>query len=144
MRLERDDAPDSGRGSGPTRPVDILLLSWRGDRHCCVDVVGVSPARYTRRQAVEALRVVQEAKRVKYAETCLAHGFDFPTFCFSVLGSFGPAAEEIITRFCPRYVSNARIRPWEAHQWVYHRMSSLVMRGVAEQFICRQSSDFGW
>ena len=43
LRLERDDALASGRGSGLTRPVDILLFSWRRDRRCCVDLVGVSP-----------------------------------------------------------------------------------------------------
>ena len=100
--------------------------------------------RFSWRQAVEALRLVHIAKRAKHAGTCLAHGFDFAPVSFSVLGSFGPTAEEILTRFCQQYVSHARIRPWEAHQWVYHRLSFAVMRGVVEQFVRRQSSDFGW
>ena len=100
-------------------------------------------ARSSWRQAVEALRLVQEAKRAKHAETCLAHGFDFAPFTFSVLGSFCPVAEEILTRFCKRYVSHAHIRPWEAHQWVYRHLSFTIMRGVAEQFVRRLSSDFG-
>ena len=144
LRLEPDDAPASVRGSGLSRPAKILLFSWRGDRHCCVDLVGVSPARSNWQQAAEALRLVQEAKCAKHAETCLAHGFDFAPFSFSVLGSFGPTAQEVLTRVCQRYVSHARIRPWEAHQWVYRRLSFAVMRGVAEQFVRRQSSDFGW
>ena len=62
LRLEPDDAPASVRGSGLSRPAKILLFSWRGDRHCCVDLVGVSPARSNWQQAAEALRLVQEAK----------------------------------------------------------------------------------
>ena len=27
-----------------TRPANILLYGWRGDRHSCVDLLGVSPA----------------------------------------------------------------------------------------------------
>ena len=61
LRLEREHAPASGRGSGLTRLSYILLFSWRGDRHCCVDLVGVSPARSKLRQAVQALRLVQKA-----------------------------------------------------------------------------------
>ena len=98
LRMERDDAPVSGRGSGLTRPANILLFSWRGDRHCCVNLVGVSPARSSWRQAAQALRLVEEAKGAKHAETCLTHGFDFAPFSFSVLRSLGPAAEEILTR----------------------------------------------
>ena len=90
--MEHDDALVSGRGSGLTRPVDILIFSLRGDRHCCVDLVGVSPTHFSWRQAAEALRFVQEAKRAKHTETCLAQGFKFAPFSFSVLRSFGPAA----------------------------------------------------
>ena len=66
---ERDDALASRRGSGLTRPADILLFSWRGDQHCCVDRVGVSPTHSGWQQAAEALRLVQEAKRANHAET---------------------------------------------------------------------------
>ena len=55
MQLEREDALVSGRGSGRTRPANILLVSWRGDRHCCVVLVVVSPAGSNWRQAAEAL-----------------------------------------------------------------------------------------
>ena len=70
------------------------------------------------------LRLVQEAKHGKYAETCLAHGLDLAPFSFSVLYLFGPVAEEILTRVCQRYISHAHIRLWEAS-----------MRGVVEKFI---------
>ena len=60
------------------------------------------------------------------------YNFDYVQFSFSVLGSFGPAAEEIFARVCLRYVSQVRMRPREAHQWVYYRLSFIVMRGVAE------------
>ena len=43
--LERDDAPASRHGLGLTRPVFILFFYWRCDRHCCVDLVGVSLTR---------------------------------------------------------------------------------------------------
>ena len=97
LRSERDDAPIFGHGSGLTRPADIVLFSWRDDQHYCFDLVRVSPAYYSCRQAVKALRLVQEARCVKRAETCLSHGFDFAPFSFSVLGSFAPTSEEILT-----------------------------------------------
>ena len=28
--------------------------------------------------------------------------------------------------------------------WVFRRLSLSIMRGVAEQFVCRQLTDFGW
>ena len=58
LRLQRDDSSQSGRGSGLTRPADILLYSWRGDSHCCVDLVGVSPARGGWRDAASALALL--------------------------------------------------------------------------------------
>ena len=76
----------------------VILLFDRGDRHSCVDLVGVSPTRSSLRQAVEALRLVQEAKCAKHAETCLAHGLDFAPFNFSTSRLFGPTAQEILTR----------------------------------------------
>ena len=72
--LEREDAPVSRRCSRLTRLADILLFSWLGDRHCCVDLVGASEAR---RLATEVLGLIQKAKLAKHAQTCLAHGFDF-------------------------------------------------------------------
>ena len=144
LRLARDDAPFSGRGSGLTKPADILLYAWRGDRHCCVDLVGVSPARMGWRDATSALFSVEQGKSDKHARSCISHGFDFSPFGFSTFGSFGPAAEELLDRVCRRYVSHAHIPPWEAHPWVYRRLSFSIMRGVAEQFVRRQSADFGW
>ena len=96
------------------------------------------------RQAAEALRFVQEFKRAKNVETCFAHGLNFATFSFSVLESFCPACEEILTQVCQPYVSHMLIRPWEAHKWVYHRFSFDVMSGVAEEFVRHESLDFGW
>ena len=83
-------------------------------------LVEKSRTRSNWRQEVEALHLVQEAKRAKHGETCLANGFDFAPFSFSVVWSFGHAANEILTR-----VYHARIRPWEAHLWVYRGLSLL-------------------
>ena len=107
LRLERDASSQSGRGSGLTRPADILLYSWRGDSHCCVDLVGVSPARGGWRDAASALLSVEQGKRDKHAHICRSHGFDFIPFGFSSLGSFGPAAEALLSRICQRYSSHA-------------------------------------
>ena len=60
QRLSRDEGPESGRGSGLTRPANILLYGWRGDRHCNVDLVGVSPARRGWRDAASALTIVKQ------------------------------------------------------------------------------------
>ena len=119
LRFERDVSLESGRGSGLTRPADILLYSWRGDSHCCVDLVGVSPARSGWRDAAAALPSVEQGKRDKHSATCRSHGFDFIPFGFSTFGSFGPAAEELLSRICQRYSSHARIPEWEAHAWCF-------------------------
>ena len=39
LRFVRDEAPESGRGLGLTRPANILLYLWRGDSHFCLDLV---------------------------------------------------------------------------------------------------------
>ena len=69
QRLSRDEGPESGRGSGLTRPANILLYGWRGDRHYCVDLVGVSPARGCWRDVAFTLASVEQAKRDKHTHT---------------------------------------------------------------------------
>ena len=93
----------------------FLLYGWRDDHHCCVDLVGVSPARGGRRDAASAVARVEQAKRDKHAQTCLSHRLDFVPFGFSVLGSFSLAAQELLDRICQRYRRHARIADWEAH-----------------------------
>ena len=84
VHLSRDEGPESGWGSGLTRPADILLYCWRDDRHCCVDLVGVSHARVSWHDAASALAIVEQTKRDKHTQTCASHGYDFVPFGFSV------------------------------------------------------------
>ena len=116
----------------------------RDDRHCCVDLVGVSPARGGSRDAVSALAVVEQAKRDKHSEVCASHHFDFVPLSFSVFGSFRPAAQELLDGVCRRYRTHARLAKWEAHSRVHHHLSFAVMRGVADQFVGRRFDSFGW
>ena len=88
QRLSRDEGPGSDRGYGLTRPADILLYGWRGDRHCCIDLVEVSLVRGGWRDALSALAVVEQAKREKHFEVCASYRFDIMPFNFSVFGSF--------------------------------------------------------
>ena len=108
LRLKRDDSPESSRGSGLSRLAHILY-SWRGDSHCCVDLVSVSPARGGWRDAASALASAEQGKRDKHARTCRSQSFDFIPFGFSSLGSFGPEAEELLSRMCQRYFSHVRM-----------------------------------
>ena len=144
LRFSREEAPASGRGSGLTKPADILLYAWRGDHHCCVDLVGVSPARNGWRDATSVLSVVEQGKRDKHADVCRSHGFDFVPFGFSVFGSFGPEAQELLDRVVQRYRLHAQVADWEAHAWIFRRLSFTIMRSVAEQFVGRMSDTFGW
>ena len=96
------------------------------------------------RDAVSALAAVEQAKCDKHSEVCASHGFDFTPFGFSVFGSFGPAAQELLGRVCRRYRTHARIAEWEAHSRVHRRLSFAVMRGVADQFVGRRLDSFGW
>ena len=137
LRLSREEGPKSGRGSRLTRPADILLYGWRGDRHCCVGLVGVSLARGGKPDAVSALAIVELAKRDKHTQTCASHRFDFVPKGFSGFGSFDPAAQELLDRICGRFRIHARTAELEVHAWVHRCLSFAVMRGVADQFIGR-------
>ena len=64
----------------------------------CVDVVGVSPARGSWRDADSTLASVEQGKRDKHARTCRSYGFEFIPFGFSSLGSFWPEAKELLSR----------------------------------------------
>ena len=99
LRPSRDEGPESGRGSGLTRLADILLYGWRGDRHCCVDLVGVSPARGGWRDAASALASVEQAKRDKHTQTCPCHCFDFVPFGFSVFAPFSLHPRSSLTAY---------------------------------------------
>ena len=61
-----------------------------------------------------ALAYVEQGKRDKHARTCRSHGFDFISFGFSSRSSFGPEAEELLSRICLRYSSHVQVPPWEA------------------------------
>ena len=55
LRLEGDDSSASCCGSNLSRPANILINSWGGDSQCCMDLVGMSPARGGWRYADSAL-----------------------------------------------------------------------------------------
>ena len=139
-----EEAPASGRGSGLTKPADILLYAWRGDHHCCVDLVGVSPARNGWRDAVSTLSSVEQGNRDKHVSVCRSQGFDFIPFGFSLFGSFGPEVKVFLGRVVQRYRLHAHVADWEAHAWIFRRLSFAIMRGVAEQFVGRMSDACGW
>ena len=67
LRLQRDDALISGRASGLTERAYLLLYTSRGDRHFCVDRVGVSPARMGWRDATFAFFLLEQGKSDKHA-----------------------------------------------------------------------------
>ena len=115
LRLEHDDSLISVRGYRLTKLVDILLYAWRGDRHCYVDLVGVFAARMGRRNACSTLLFIEKGKSDKYARSCISYGFDFSPFGFLFIGSFFPAPEDLLYRFCRKYVSHAHIPKWEAY-----------------------------
>ena len=91
--------------------------------------------------ATSALFSVEQGKSDEHSLSCISHGFDFSPFGFSTFRSFGPAAEELLDRDCRRCVSHAHMPPWEAHPWVYCRLSFSIMRGIPKQFVCRPSAD---
>ena len=74
---------------------------------------------------------------------CRSLGFDFVPFGFSILGSFGPAAQDLLHRVVQRYRLHALVADWEAHAWIYRILSFAIMRGVVEQFAGRMSDSFG-
>ena len=80
LRLSCNEGSESGRGSGLTRPADILLY-----HHCCVDLVSVSLAWGGWMDSASAVDIVEQAKRDKHTQTCACHRFDFLPFNFQRL-----------------------------------------------------------
>ena len=109
VRLSRNDGPESNGGSRLTRPAAILLYGWRGDQHCCVDLVGVSTARGGWRDAASAIAILEQAKWDKHKQMCASQRFDFVFFGFSAFRSLSPTAPELLRRICRRYRTLARI-----------------------------------
>ena len=85
---------------------------------------------------------VEQGKRDKHASTCRSHGFNFIPFGFSTFGSFYLQAEAFLPCVCQRLSSHVQVPKWQAHDWVFHRLSFAIMRGVLEQLIGRQLVDF--
>ena len=131
-------------GSGLSRPANILLYSWRGDSHCYVALVSVSPGRGGWRDGVSTLLSIQQGKRDKHAYTCESHGMGFIPLYFSTMGSFGPQAERLLSCICWRLISHVHILEWEAHDWVLSRLSFAAMCKVDEQLVGWHLADFSW
>ena len=47
-------------------------------------------------------------------------------------GSFGQASQELLHRVVQRYCLHAQVGDWEAHDWIYCRISFTIMHDVAE------------
>ena len=104
----------------------------------------MSPARNGWRDAPSVLSAAELGKQDKHEALCRSHGFDFVPFGISIFGSFGLAAQDLLQRVVQRYRLHAQVVDWEAHAWIYRRLSFAIMRGVAEQFVGRMSDSFGW
>ena len=74
----------------------------------------------------------------------MSHSVDFVPFHFSTWGSFRPKAEGLLPCIYQGLILHFRIRVWEAHDWVFRRLSFMVMRRVAEQLVDRQMADVIW
>ena len=83
------------------------------------------------------------AFKCRVRATCASHRCDFVPLGFSVFGSFGPAALELLVRICRRCRIHARIEDRKAHAWVHRRLFFAVTRGVADQFVGRRLDSFG-
>ena len=57
---------------------------------------------------------------------------------------YSSEAQVFLGRVVERYRLHAQVADWEAHAWIYRRLSFVIMHGVAEQFVGRMSDDFGW
>ena len=119
---------------------DILLYSWRCDSHCCFYLVGVSPARSGWRDVASALPSVEQGKLDLPASTCKSHGFDFIPFRFFHLWLLRPGGGGTPLSNLPAF----QVPHWEAHDWVFRRVSFAIIHGVSEQLIDRQLVDLSW
>ena len=81
-------------------------------------------------------------KQTKNAHTCNFHGFNFIPFFLFNLGLFGPEVGELLDRIFLHQCYFVRVTKWEAHSWVYFRLSLVAMRDLAEQFVGGQLADF--
>ena len=67
---------------------------------------------------------------------------DFVPSCFYTLGSCGLKAKGFFLDKCQRLSSHIQISEWEAHDWVFCRLSFAVMCGVAVELVSWQLADF--
>ena len=94
--------------------------------------------------AALVLLAVEQGKWDKHEAVYRSHGFDFVPFGFSTFGSFGPVIQDLLHRVVQRYRLHAQVADWEAHAWIYRKLSFAIMRGVAERIVGRMSDNFGW
>ena len=50
----------------------------------------------------------------------------------------------LLSRIWQRFSSHLQVPKWEAHDWVFYRLSFAIMRGVSQQLIGRQLAEFSW
>ena len=113
-----------------------FLVHMTQGGHYCVDLTDVSQACRVGGMQPLPFPLLSKVKNDKHSCACISHGFDFSPISLSTLRLFYSKVAVLLDRFCGKYVSHARIPPWKAHPWAYHRLSFSIMHSVTEQFVC--------
>ena len=87
-------------GRGASKLSYTLLHSLRGESHCCVLLVGVSPAQGGRRNAASPIILVERGKQDGHGCTCKFHGFNLVHFLFSTFIALGLEADGLLSCIC--------------------------------------------
>ena len=119
-----------------------ILYSSLDDSHCCVDLVGVSPAWSNWRDIASALPFFEGSKQDKHSATWKSSVLDFISIGLSTFGSISRAAEEFVIFSVIQF---SRMNPRVGGACLGDPSALLfVRRIVPQQFIGLQLSVYSW
>ncbi|GJV88535.1 putative reverse transcriptase domain-containing protein [Tanacetum coccineum] len=123
------------------RPANVLVFSWVGGKHACVDLTGVSPLvglssrGFTAGQA--ALKAVL-GKVTKHEKACIENQHVFIPFAFDTFGFLAPEAVELLSRV-QRVMHNNVMTP-RSTDVVFKRIGFAIQKELAAQLVARLPS----
>ena len=131
--------PQEAEGANGLRPADIFLPT-RGAKPLAIDVGVSHPLRPSapvcvREQAMESAIRHEERKLKSMLTPCRKFGWLYKPACFEATGGWGPGASAIVRSITHAMSLRDGVEGLELHQCVVARVSSHLMKGVAEMFI---------
>nr|GFA95879.1 putative exostosin-like protein [Tanacetum cinerariifolium] len=132
---------DLSDGRSPLRLTDVLVFSWVGGKHACVDLTGVSPLVGLRGRGFTAGQAALKAasgKVAKHEKACIENQHVFIPFTFDTFGFLAPEAVELLSRV-QRVMHNNVMTPRSTNV-VFKHIGFVIQKGLAAQLVARLPS----